>query len=128
MPTELVNLINLLNDNFLVYLIIFIIAFYLMISFFTWSLLKPLQYLGISNIVIGIVIIIIRLLLNAITTLLPDYIKIVETILPTALKPLLISGMLCITFGIIMIVVYYLINKYKNKNKEEIWKTKKVLP
>ena len=117
MPMELTNIINLLNENLILYLIIFIVSFYLLISLLTWSFIKPLKYLGISNIVVGIVIIIIRLLLNSITNLIPEYIKIFEIILPTIVKPLLISGIICIIIGIIMLIINYLINKYKRKLK-----------
>ena len=116
MPTELINIINLLNKNLILYLIIFIILFYLVISLFTWSFIKPLKYLGISNIIVGILIIIIRFLLNSIINIaLPDYIKIFDIILPTIVKPLLISGIICIIIGIIMLIINYLINKYKRK-------------
>lgn len=120
MPTELVNLINILNSNFIIYLVLFIIIFYLLISLLTWDIIKPLKYLGISNIVVGVIIIIIRFILNEVVTLVPDYIKFVETILPTILKPILISGILCILFGIIMILAYSLINKYKIKKAEVV--------
>ena len=117
MPMELTNIINLLNQNLILYLIIFIILFYLLISLCTWSFIKPLKYLGISNIVVGIVIIIIRFLLNSIISLLPDYIKIFEIILPSIVKPLLLSGILCSCIGIFMLIINYLINKYRKKVK-----------
>ena len=119
MPTELINIINLLNANLILYLVIFIILSYILISFFTWSFIKPLKYLGISNIVVGVIVIIIRFLLNIIDVFVPDYIKIVEIVLPTIVKPLIVSGIVAIISGILMLVVNYLINKYKEKNNKQ---------
>lgn len=119
MPTELTNIINLLNENLTVYLIIFIVLSYLLISLLTWSFIKSLKYLGISNIIVGIVVIVIRFLLNFITNILPDYINIAEVVLPTIVKPLLLSGISLIIVGIIMLIINYLIIKYKLKNKKE---------
>ena len=113
MPMELTNIINLLNENLILYLIIFIVSFYLLISLCTWSFIKPLKYLGISNMVVGIVVIIIRFSLNLLIGFIPDYIKIFEIILPSIVKPLLYSGIICILVGIFMLIINYLINRYK---------------
>lgn len=113
MPMELINIVNLFKDNYLLYLILFIILFYLLVSLFTWSLKKPLLYLGISNIVSGLIIIVIRILLNFIGSFLPNYISIIDIILPSILKPILVSGIVITLIGIIMLIINYLLNKSK---------------
>ena len=118
MPIELTNVINLFKDNFIIVLLIFLVVFYLLISLLTWDFKKPLFYLGISNVVVGIVVIIIRFLLNGVTNFIPSYITFVDDILPTVLKPLLISGIVCLGIGILMIIIYYVILKIKNKKVE----------
>lgn len=115
MPKELIDILNVFNENIVIYLILVFVFSYLIISLLTWSFIKPLKYLGISNIVVGIIVVMIRFLLNFIGNFVPDYIKLIEVILPSILKPLLMTGIICVIVGIILLIINYLINKYKIK-------------
>ena len=116
-PEEIMKLLEIINGKMiLVYVAIFIVAMYLIISFFTWSFIKPLKYLGIPTLISGIVFTIIRFIPNAFINLIEAEYSFIKIILPSMLKPILINGILCILTGVVMIVLYSLINKSKKES------------
>lgn len=119
MTVEMKQLISLVSDKTIwIYIGIFFVLMYLLISLLTWSFKKPLKYLGIPTIGVGVVFIIIRFLSVVIVGLVDDKMAFVRLLLPSMLSPMLLNGILCTVIGIAMIVVYKLLNK-KDK-KEEI--------
>ena len=118
-PSEIQELLKFLNTNLVwLYIGLFLIFTYLLISLLTWSLLKPLKYLGIPTIVTGVLFLIVRLLSSVIVGLFSIEFPVIKVVLPSILKPVLISGLLCMIIGIVMIVLYVVINNHlKNKNQ-----------
>lgn len=112
MPNEYINIINLINSG-IIYLwgIISFLFFYSIIGLLTWSLIKPLKYMGISNIIVGIMLIILRLLPYSISVLIGN--NLLERILPEIIKPIFISGICVLVLGILMILLYKFIDKRK---------------
>lgn len=112
---ELLELIKFLNSGLLwLYIIIIIIVFYVIISLLTWNIKKPLIFLGIPNIISGILLIILRLSINL---LLPE--KNMVAIIAPMSKPLLTIGIVCIILGVTMIVGYKLLTKLPKKKLKE---------
>lgn len=109
---ELVSLLS--NGMIWVYIGIFFLVTYLLISLLTCSFIKPLKYLGIPTIIVGVLLIIFRFTSTGIINMIVDEeLNIIKIILPNLLKPMLINGIICLLVGILMIVGYKLINKYK---------------
>lgn len=116
MNTELLlEFVKFLNSGLLwLYFIIIVVIFYAIIALLTWNIKKPLMYLGIPTIIVGIFLIILRFTSSLV---LPD--KKLLVIFNPAVKPLFIMGIICIIIGIAMIVIYKLLNK-KKKDKENL--------
>lgn len=116
MNNELLKLAEFLNSELLwLYFIIIIVGFYAIVSLLTWNIKKPLMFLGIPSIIVGILLIILRFSINLFV---PN-----ESLLKlynSAAKPLFVIGIICIVEGIAMIVVYKVLNK---KKKQIIQKT-----
>lgn len=118
MNNELLELIKFLNSGLLwLYIIIVIIVFYAIISLLTWNIKKPLIFLGIPNIIAGILLIILRF---SISLILPD--KNMVAIINPMSKPLLTIGIVCIILGVAMIAGYKLLNKLPKKKLKVIEK------
>lgn len=110
---KLLGLISFFNTKFFwLYLMIILCVFYLIISLLTWSIKKPLMFLGIPSVVVGIILMIIRFFVR----LLPLSEKILA-IINSAIKPLFVNGVICIVLGVIMIGVYGLLNVIHKKKK-----------
>lgn len=117
MPNEIQAVLKYLDNGMVwVYIGIFFVLMYLLISLLTWSFIKPLKYLGVPTILVGILLIVIKLLSRVIANGFGLESGIIN-LLPLILKPLLIYGIVCTCIGILMIVLYRIINK-KQKNKE----------
>lgn len=115
---EMMNLLSFLSGRMiLLYIALFVIVMYLIISLLTWSFLKPLKYLGIPTLCVGILFIFARFFSTIMIDLLNIKINIIKTLLPSMLSPVLINGILCTVLGLIMIIVYAVINK-RIKSKE----------
>jgi len=113
--SELLQLIGFLNSELLwLYIIIVIASFYAIASLLTWSIKKPLMFLGIPTIIVGILLLTIRFLAKF---FLPN--ENILTILNSITKPLLVNSIICIVIGIVMIVVYQILKKEKKKEKPE---------
>lgn len=115
-PSEIQNLLKFLDNGMVwVYIGIFFIVMYLLISLLTWSFIKPLKYLGIPTMISGMLLIVIRLLARTIINLFDLKINFINNLLPVILKPLLIYGIICTIIGILMIITYKIINKKKKE-------------
>jgi Na+/phosphate symporter len=92
--------------------------FYFIFALCTWSFLKPLKYIGSSNISIGIMFMSVKLINPIINAL--NINKVIKDILPTIINPLFISGIICLGSGILFITIFYIINGIlKKKEKQE---------
>lgn len=110
---ELLNLLGFLSGKALwLYFIIIIIGFYALIAIITWNIKKPLIFLGIPTILVGIFVIIFRFLIDLIISN-----KNLLTLFNSIVKPLFQAGLTCIIVGIVMIIIYKLLN-IKNNNSE----------
>lgn len=121
-PNEIQTLLKYIDNGMVyLYIVIFIVIMYLLISLLTWSFIKPLKYLSIPTILVGILLIIIRLSSSIITNLIDADISFIKNLLPLVLKPLLTNGIVCTLIGITMLMVYIIINKkMKIKNNKII--------
>lgn len=120
-PEIVKNILTLLDKQaFWLYVIGIFVVFYLLVSLLTWSFIKPLKYLGIPTIIVGILFIIIRFVPNALLTLVDENINFIKGLLPSILKPVLINGLVCLIVGVLMIVGYTLINKNKKEKIDTI--------
>lgn len=117
---EIKEIISFLSNGMIwVYIGVFFLISYLLISLLTWSFIKPLKYLGIPTILVGVLLIIVRFTSNIIITLInSDELNMIKVILPNLLKPMLINGIICVLIGIGMVVGYSLINK-RIENKDD---------
>lgn len=119
--SELISAFEFFNSTtFILCFVAFLIVFYLLISLLTWSMIKPLKYMGIPTLIVGIICIPIYLAPNVIINFLPldEYVNIIEKVLPLFMKPLLIYGIACFIVGLLMIIVYKIINKKRKSNIE----------
>ncbi|MBE6140371.1 MAG: hypothetical protein E7172_02420 [Firmicutes bacterium] len=107
----LLNLLDFLKSDLLfLYFLITVLGFYAIISLLTWSIKKPLIFMGIPTIINGIILVILRF---SFSLFIPN--KNLLSIYTSALKPLLIAGITCILIGTLLIIIY----KILNRNKEE---------
>lgn len=112
---DILGLVSVLNSGLLwVYFIIVIIGFYALVSLLTWNLKKPLMFLGIPTIIVGVFLIILR---YSVGLFIPY--ESMLTIVNSAVKPLFTLGIISIIVGIIMIVVYKVLNRRKKKQNEK---------
>lgn len=100
------------------YIIGFSIIMYLLISLLTWSFIKPLKYLGIPTLLVGLLLVVIRLASSFILDFVNIDIAVVNNILPIIIKPLLTNGIMCSSIAILMLLLYSLLNK-KERNTDE---------
>lgn len=113
MSDIILKVANLLNSDMLwVYFLVVIVVFYLIIALTTWDIKKPLIYLGIPSLLVGVILSVIRFLPNIIPIK-----NSILIILNSLIKPLLITGIMCIIIGIIMIILYKILEK---KHKEKL--------
>ena len=64
LPEFLIKIIGIvLGKTFILYFLLFILVSYLLLALLTWSFIKPLKYLGIPFIVVGILTLIARFVL-----------------------------------------------------------------
>ena len=118
-PSEMQTLLKYIDNGMIwLYIAIFFILMYLLISLLTWSFIKPLKYLGIPTVLVGILLIIVRLSSSIILNFTNIETGLITALLPLVLKPLVIYGIVCTLFGILMIVAYIIITK-NLKNKKE---------
>ena len=113
MSDIILKVANLLNSDMLwVFFLVVIVVFYLIIALTTWDIKKPLIYLGIPSLLVGVILSVIRFLPNIIPIK-----NSILIILNSLIKPLLITGIMCIIIGIIMIILYKILEK---KHKEKL--------
>lgn len=105
------------NGMIWIYVGIFFVLTYLFISLLTWSFIKPLKYVGIPTLIVGLLFISIRASSNVLVNIFVEGDNLINTLMPSLLKPILINGLICFLVGLGMIVGYIFINK-KTKNKE----------
>jgi len=107
------------NINVIALIISFIvifIVFYGLISLLTWNLLKPLKYLGIPTLVVGIIILITRFTSSfIINSLASEFGSFIKDLFPLAFSPLQNIGIIFFILGLLMIIIYAVINNNKNK-------------
>lgn len=104
---EILELVGLLNSDLLwIGIIAIVVVFYTILSLLTWSFKRPLMFLGVPTIIVGVLLVILRFSIS----LFPidgNILKIVSA----AINPLLTIGVICTLIGIAMTVVYKLLNK-----------------
>lgn len=99
--------------------IILFSIFYALVSLFTWNLLKPLKYLGIPTLVVGILTLFIRFASSSIINILTnEFGDIVKQIFPFVLTPLQNIGIIFFVLGLLMLIIYAIINNKKKNNVE----------
>lgn len=91
----------------------FIIISYLILALLTWSFIKPLKYLGIPMIIVGIILLIIRSFSSTILKVIAFLIIIPKSIISIIFMPILIMGLIYIALGICFI---YIDKKHSKKN------------
>ena len=114
--TLITNFLEIIaKPQLIVFFIAFIIFSYLLIALLTWSLTKPLKYLSIPFIIIGIIILIFRFSVPVIITAIPqNELNMPNTIINTLLSPFLKSGIICLLAGILSMTLYIVIGKLTN--------------
>ena len=123
--TLITNFLEIISKpGLIIFFIAFVIFSYLLIALLTWSLTKPLKYLSIPFIIIGIIILIIRFCLPFIITIMPENtVNVPSSLVNVMLNPFLKSGIICLLAGILSMTLYILIGKFTKKktaNKEKI--------
>lgn len=115
--TLITNFLEIIaKPQLILFFIAFIIFSYLLIALLTWSLTKPLKYLSIQFIIIGIIILIFRFSVPVIITAIPqNELNMPNTIINTLLSPFLKSGIICLLAGILSMTLYIVIGKLTNK-------------
>lgn len=114
------NILDLFTTNqILIFILLFIIVSYLLIALFTWSIRKPLKYLSIPLIIVGILLLTIRFAGSMIISFLPLEINIPNTIISVILNPFLKSGIYCLLIAILFIIIYILTGKLNKNGKNE---------
>ena len=115
--TLITNFLEIIaKPQLIIFFIAFIIFSYLLIALLTWSLTKPLKYLSIPFIIIGIIILILRFSVPVIITAIPqNELNMPNTIINTLLSPFLKSGIICLLAGILSMTLYIVIGKLANK-------------
>lgn len=113
-PYVIASIFFSLGDKFfyISFSVLFVI-FYMLIGLLTCSIIKPLKYMGIVNVIVGFIFSILKLLPYSIKVLTGN--NLLAMILPSIIKPLFITGIIFFISGILMIVLYKLL---KNKNKK----------
>lgn len=90
------------GPGIIISLIVFTLLSYLLLVLFNWNFILPLKHIGVSLIMEGILLIVIRFSIPIITL---DF-------LGAILMPLLIYGGICLLSGIILLIICYsIINK-----------------
>lgn len=114
--TLITNFLEIIaKPQLIIFFIAFIIFSYLLIALLTWSLTKPLKYLSIPFIIIGIIILIFRFSVPVIITAIPqNELNMPNTIINTLLSPFLKSGIICLLAGILSMTLYIVIGKLTN--------------
>lgn len=114
------NISDLFTTNqILIFILLFMIVSYLLIALFTWSIRKPLKYLSIPLIIVGILLLAIRFAGSMIISFLPLEINIPNTIISVILNPFLKSGIYCLLIAILFIIIYILTDKFNKNGKNE---------
>lgn len=90
-----------------------IIISYLILALFNWSFIKPIKYIGISIIVVGSLLILVRALNSVLLGLVSTIFNLPASIMSILLRPVLIMGIVYIIIGILLIILNNLY--YKNK-------------
>lgn len=112
MLDEVIKMILKIDDVMIwVYMGLFILLMYLVIGLLTWSIIKPLKYLGIPTLITGILFIIIRFIPNIVISILDVKISVIKAVLPSVLKPIFIYGISSLLIGLVMIILYNLFTK-----------------
>lgn len=112
---EILKLIGFLDSEFLwLYFIIIIVAFYAVIGLLTWSIKKPLMFLGIPSIIVGALLIILRF---SISMFLSN--ESLLMIFDSMVKPLFTIGLICVLVGIVMIALYIVLREIQKKKQAE---------
>jgi len=116
MPSTYIDIINFINSqNIYLYIIGLFVLFYIIIGLLTWNIIKPLKYIGIVHIIVGIIFMVLKLLPYSISVLYEN--KLLEMILPTVIKPIFIIGLYIFGSGLLMVILYRIIKKIKDKEK-----------
>ena len=97
-------------------LVAVLVISYLLFALFTWNFIKPCKYIGVSSIVVGCLLLVIRFANSFVLDLVVPDISIPNSVLSTVFKPLLIMGIIYIFVGIALIVLQHLYFKKKNTN------------
>ena len=98
-----------------------VVVSYLLLALFNWSFVKPAKYIGVSLIIVGILLLIVRFggvyALDLVgEDLLP--IAVPDALVGVILKPLLIIGIAYIPVGALLIFADHLYYKKKNNKKQ----------
>lgn len=116
---EINNILSFISDGLLCGILVTItVISYLILSLLNWDFIKPLKYIGISLIIVGLILIIIRFSNSFIIESILSEISIPASILGTVFKPLLIMGIFYMFIGIILIVLQNIY--YKNKKEKNL--------
>ncbi len=118
------------GQSIILWFIAFLILSYLIEALFTWSFIKPLKYLGIPIIIVGIVSLILKVILMlGVDTLFKDKLAFIKPFFDNSENLFIKYGIICIAVGIVMIIIYVIINKIlkskasdneKPKDKQQI--------
>lgn len=106
-------------------LIVILVVSYLLYALFTWSFVKPCKFIGVSSIIAGCLLLIVRFGNSFVIDSILSDVKVPGSLLAVIFKPILIMGIIYIVVGIGLIVVQniYFKNKKTVKAKEEPKKT-----
>lgn len=116
-PKELTTVLSTFNNGMIwVYIGLFLICMYLLISLLTWSFIKPLKYLGIPTCFVGVFFLIIRLSSSLVLNIFEEKANIIKILLPSMLKPILFNGIIALLIGVLMIILYVVVNNNRKKD------------
>lgn len=94
-------------------LIAFVVFSYLFLAVLNWSFIKPLKYMGVSIIIVGIVLFLLSFIFPTIIDLIIDSLKIPIDVVLYILKPITYIGIAYFVIGIIMLVIPKLLKNKK---------------
>lgn len=116
---EVYKLLQKIGSDSLVYLVVFIIASYILLAIFSLSITKPMQLVGYPLAIIGTIFTCGAILLNTFLGKLGPAYK--ELVTPLIKPSLLTYGIIYIVIGMVLAIIYEIINKRPKDNDKDLY-------
>ncbi len=106
------------SDFFWIYVLIFFVISYLILSLLTFSFKKSLLYLGIPTSIVGLLLSIGYIVLKIMILFMDSKVEFMKDLIPKLIRPILNNGLLCLGVGVVLIVLNIILNKIFKKKEE----------